>query len=120
MRKSKSILLLLGTSGLFFALVLTHKNSLLGALLGYWTGFLYSQWLYKDTQGSAELDVPAAIRRLRRSFFARLGFVTLVVAVVGRYQKSWLFNLAIGLALGLLVSLFVGIKEFLRAERGEL
>lgn len=118
MTKSKSILLLLGTSGLFFVMVLTHKYSLLGVLLGYWTGFLYSQWIYKDTQSSAELDVPAAIRRLRRSFFARLGFVTLVVAVVGRYQKSWLFNLALGLALGLVVSLFVGVKEFMKSGKG--
>lgn len=120
MTKSKFVFLLLGTSGLLLAMGLTHNNSLLGAVLGYWTGFLYTQWLYKDTQNSAELEVSIAIRRMRRSFFKRLGFVTLVVAVVGRYQESWLLSLALGFALGLVVSLIIGIKEYVVAERGEL
>lgn len=117
MTKSKRIFLLLGTSGLFFAMALTHNNSFLGAILGYWTGFLYTQWLHKNTRSNINLEITMAIRRMRRSFFARLGFVTLVVAVVGRYQESWLFSLAIGIALGLAVSLVLGIRELV--ERGE-
>lgn len=119
MTKSKFVFLLLGTSGLFLAMGLTHNNSFLGAIVGYWTGFLFTLWLYKNTQSSLKLELSMAIRRMRRSFFARLGFVTLVVAVVGRYQKSWLFSLAIGIALGLVVSFIIGIKEYLQAERGE-
>lgn len=117
MTKSKRIFLLLGTSGLFLAMGLTHNNSFLGAILGYWTGFSYTQLLYKNTQSSIKFEISSAIRRMRRSFFARLGFVTLVVAAVGRYQEGWLFSLAMGLALGLVVSLILGIKEIV--ERGE-
>lgn len=120
MTKSKFVFLLLGTSGLFLAMGLTHTNRLLGTIVGYWTGFLYTQWLHKNTQRSVELEVSMAIRRMRRSFFARLGFVTLVVAVVGRYRQSWLLNLALGFALGLVISMIIEIKEFLKVERGEL
>ncbi|HVJ49215.1 hypothetical protein [Desulfitobacterium sp.] len=118
MTKSKFVGLLLGTSGLLFVIGLTHKSSILGAVLGYWIGFWYTQSLYKDTQSSAELEVSLAIRRMRRGFFGRLGFVTLVVAAVGRYQKSWLFSLAIGIALGLVVSLFIELKEFVKSGEG--
>ncbi|AHF08275.1 hypothetical protein [Desulfitobacterium metallireducens] len=120
MTKSKLVYLLLGTSGLFLAMGMTHNEGLLGAIVGYWTSFLYTQWLYKNTQRNVELEISMAIRQMRRSFFARLGFVTLVVAAVGRYQKEWLFSLALGFALGLVVSLIVGIIEYMKAERGEL
>lgn len=120
MTKSKLIFLLLGTSGLFLAMGLTHNNSLLGAILGYWTGFLYTQWLYKKTQSSVKLEISIAIRQMRRDFFTRLGFVTLVVAAIGRYQETWLFSLAMGIALGLVVFLILGIREFVKAERGEI
>lgn len=120
MTKNNSMPLLMGTAMLFLAIAFTHNINLIGAILGYWIGFLYTQWLYRDTLRSVDLEVVAAVQRMRRSFFARLGFITLVVTAVGRYQTTWLFTLAIGLALGLLVSIFVGVKRFVNAERGEL
>lgn len=120
MTRNKTVFLLLGTSGLFFAVVLTHNNSLMGAVLGYWIGFLYTQWLHRDAKSSVKLDISAAVHRLRRSFLTRLGFVTLMVVIVGRYFKSWLFSLALGIALGLIVSFVFGVIEFIKGERGEL
>lgn len=120
MTRNKTMFLLLGTSALFFAVFLARNNSLIGAILGYWIGFLYTQWLHRDAQSSIKLDVSEAVQRLRRSFLKRLGFVTLMVAVVGRYYKSWLFSLALGIALGLIVSLVFGVIEFIKKERGEL
>lgn len=108
----------MGTAMLFFAIAFTHNINLMGAILGYWIGFLNTQWLYKDTLRSVDLEVVAAIQRMRRSFFARLGFITLVVTAVGRFQTTWLFTFAIGLALGLLVALFVGVKEFVHSGKG--
>lgn len=112
MKKNNSIPLLIGTSILLLGIAFTGKTNLLGALLGYWLGFLYTQWLHRDTLRSVDDDVFSAIKRMRRSFFARLGMITLVVAAVGRYRADWLFTLAIGIALGFLVSLFAGVKQF--------
>jgi membrane protein YqaA with SNARE-associated domain len=117
MTKSSYIPLLTGTSVILIGIALTGKNNLAGALIGYWIGFVYTQWLHRDTLRCVDGDVVTAIKRMRRSFFARLGMVTLVVAVVGRFQTDWLFTLALGIALGFVVSLVVGVKQF--AERGE-
>lgn len=117
MKKSNFIPLLLGTSVLLLGVALTGKTDLLGALLGYWLGFVYTQWLHRDTLRSVDEDVFSAIQRMRRSFFARLGMVTLAVVAVGRYRTDWLFTFAIGIALGLVVFLFLGLKQI--ANRGK-
>lgn len=118
MTKSNSIPLLIGTSILLLGVAFTGKTNLLGALLGYWLGFMYTQWLHRDTLRSVDDEVFTAIKRMRRSFFARLGMITLVVAAVGRYQADWLFTLAIGIALGLVVSLFFGAKQIVKGRKG--
>ena len=86
MNKGNIILLWIGTSLILLALAVTGWSSLLGALIGYWVGFIYIGWLYRDTMRSLNLDVIAAVKRMRRSFFARLGMVTLIVAGVARVQ----------------------------------
>jgi hypothetical protein len=118
MTKSNWIALLIGTSALFLGIAWTGKSHLFGALLGYWSGFTYTVWLHRDTLRSVDSEVFTAIKRMRRSFFARLGMITLVVAAVGRLQKDWLFTLAIGIALGLGVSLFLGVKQIANGGKG--
>lgn len=118
MTKTNGISLLVGTSAIFIAIALTGESNLLGAVLGYWIGFLYTNWLHRDTLRSVDNDVFTAIKRMRRSFFARLGMITFVVAAVGRYQSNWLFTLALGIALGLVVSLFVGVKQIANSGKG--
>ena len=118
MKKNNWIPLLIGTSAIFLGIALTGESNLLGAGLGYWIGFVYTKWLHRDTLRSVDNDVFVAIKRMRRSFFARLGMITLVVAAVGRYQTDWLFTLAIGIALGLVVSLFVGVKQITNSGKG--
>ena len=99
-----SILVLLG-------ITLTGQRTWLGALLGYWLGFLNSEWLYRDILISTELDVYSAIRRMRRSFFVRLGIITLVVVGVARFQKVWLPSFTIGIAVGILLSLIIMVRR---------
>lgn len=111
MTKSNFITLLLGTSALLLGVAYTGKANLLGALLGYWLGFAYTEWLHRDTLRSVDEEVFVAIKRMRRSFFARLGMITLVVVAVWRFRADWLFTLALGIALGLVVSLFLGLKQ---------
>jgi len=84
---------------------LTKAWVLLGGVLGYGLGFANALWLYRDTVSSMELDMLAALKKMRRSFFARLGSVLLTVALVGRFRSEWLLFLAIGIALGLIMSL---------------
>jgi len=95
-----------GTALLLLVVALTGRWSLMGGLVGYWWGFLNSAWLYRDSARSVDLDLLAALKNMRRSFFARLGMLTLILIVVARYQEDWLVGLAIGFAAGLLVSLF--------------
>ncbi|CAA7599733.1 ATP synthase I chain [Acididesulfobacillus acetoxydans] len=103
--KSNSVALWVGVSGLFFAIALSDRWDLLGAVVGYLLGFLNSAWLYRDTQRIVEMDLRGALTRMRRSLFARLALVTAVVVGVARLEKSWLPDLALGIAAGLLISL---------------
>ena len=109
---------MLGTSILLIAVAFTAKDDLLGALLGYWIGFMYTQWLYRDTLRSVDDEVAYAIKRMRRSFFARLGMVTLVVTAVARFQTGWLLYLALGIALGLIVSMILYVNQIVRGGKG--
>lgn len=108
-----------GTACILFGLAVTGFQNLLGSLIGYWAGFGYTVWVYHDTQVSSELNIRPAIRRMRRGFFSRLGMVTLVVTAVARFQKSWLLYLAIGIAVGLIVSFITVAIQRINGERGE-
>lgn len=108
-----------GTACILLGLAVTGYQNLLGGLIGYWTGFGYTIWVYRDTLISSELDIRSAISRMRRSFFSRLGVVTLIVAAVGRFQRSWLLSLAFGIAVGLIVSFITVAIQRIHGERGE-
>lgn len=97
---------------------MTDNSNLLGALLGYGLGFMLTLWLHRDTLRSVDDEVVVAIKRMRRSFFARLGMVTLVVVAVGRFQTTWLLPLALGIALGLVVSLVSSMKHISDSGKG--
>ncbi|MEA5021973.1 hypothetical protein DesLBE_3548 [Desulfitobacterium sp. LBE] len=118
MTKNNLILLLVGTSFILMGVAVTGNSNLLGALLGYVLGFLLTFWLHRDTLRSVDDEVVIAIKRMRRSFFARLGMITLVVVAVGRFQAAWLFPLALGIALGLAISLMASIKNILSSGKG--
>jgi membrane protein YqaA with SNARE-associated domain len=118
MTKNNYILLLVGTSFILLGVAVTGNSNLLGALLGYGLGYLLTLWLHRDTLRSVDDEVVIAVKRMRRSFFARLGTVTLVVAAVGRFQEAWLLPLALGLALGLILSLVSSMKHILKNGKG--
>ena len=107
--KNRAVAFWLGTAAILVAIGLTRRVSLIGAFLGYAVGFILTKWLYHDTKLSVQLDTIAAIKKMRRGFFARLGAVTLVVTGVARYQAGWLLGLTVGLAVGVLVSLFLTV-----------
>lgn len=118
MMKNNTIVFFVGVALLLTGVAVTGNDVLLGALIGYLTGFAYTQWFYRDTLQSTELDMRSAVIRMRRSFFARMGFVTLVVVTIARFKTSWLFPLAAGLAAGVILS-FVVIVLQVSVERGD-
>jgi membrane protein YqaA with SNARE-associated domain len=108
-----------GTACILLGFAVTGYQTLLGGLIGYWTGFGYTTWVYHDTLMSSELEISAAISRMRRGLFSRLGVVTLIVAAVGRFQRNWLLGLALGIAVGLIVSFITVAIQRIQGERGE-
>ncbi len=117
--RSNTVPLWVGTATLFIGIAITGRKELLGAVVGYWLGFCNSAWLYRDTRRSVNLEMRQAISRMRRSFFARLGVVTMVVIGMARFQKGWLPDLAFGIAVGLLVSLVFYVRRHMLRERGD-
>ncbi|AGA70831.1 hypothetical protein Desdi_3445 [Desulfitobacterium dichloroeliminans LMG P-21439] len=118
MTKSNFLLLLVGTSFILMGIAVTGNANLFGAILGYGFGFLYTLLLHRDTLRSVDDEVFVAVNRMRRSFFARLGMVTLAVVAVGRFQPDWLFPLALGIPLGLVVSLITSLKQITKYGKG--
>ena len=119
MIRSSFIALLSGTACILLAIALTGRLPFLGGLVGYWAGFGYTLWIYRETHRSSELDINSALIRMRRSLMARLGMITLVVVIVARFHSNWLFSLALGIATGVIVSFITVAIHKLHGERGD-
>lgn len=99
------------TAALFVIVATSGRQDFLGAILGYWLGFLNTAWLRRETLRSVDLDIYQSVARMRRNFFARLGVITIFVVAVGRWERAWLPDLAFGIAGGLLVSMIFYIRR---------
>ena len=119
MIKSRFIALWSGTTCILLGIALTGHQTLLGSLAGYWVGFIYTEWIRRETLRSSDLDVNSALKRMRRNLVSRLGMVTLVVVVVARFRVSWLLSLAVGIAIGVIVSFITVAIHKIHGERGD-
>lgn len=119
MIKSSIIALWSGTACILLGIAISGRQSYLGSLVGYWVGFGYIIWIHRETQRSSELEIRSALKRMRRGLVARLGMVTLVVVTVARFQTSWLFSLAIGIAAGVIISFIIVAINKIHGERGD-
>jgi len=119
MMRSSFVALLSGTACILLGIALTGRQVLLGSLLGYWVGFGYTMWIYREAMLSSELDIRSAIKRMRRSLVARLGMVTLVIVAVARFQASWLLYLALGIVTGVIISFIIVAIQKNYGERGD-
>lgn len=118
MIKRSFIALWSGTACILLGTAITNHPAFLGSLLGYWVGFGYTLWFHRETLRSSELDIRSAIKRMRLNFLMRLGAITLVVVAVARFQRSWLSSLAIGIAVGVIVSFIIVAIHQITNERG--
>jgi len=119
MIRSSFIALWVGTACILLGIALTGQRTFLGSLVGYLVGFAYTEWIRRETLRSSELDVNSALKRMRRNLVSRLGMVTLVVVAVARFQTSWLLSLAIGIAIGVIVSFITVAIHNIHGERGD-
>ncbi len=109
----------IGTVCIFLGIVISGQHSYYGGLLGFWVGYGYVIWVQLTSKRSSGLDIHAAIKKMRRSIMARLGVVVLVVVAVARFQPSWLFSLALGIAAGVVLSFIIVAIIMINAERGD-
>lgn len=119
MIRSSFIALLGGTACILLGIALTGQQVFLGSLLGYWVGFGYTLWFYREVLLSTELDIQSAIKRMRRNLLSRLGMVTLIIVAVARFQSSWLFSLALGIVTGVIISFIIVAIQKNYGERGD-
>ncbi len=119
MIKSSIIALFSGTAYILVGIAISGQQSYLGSLVGYWVGFGYTIWIYRETRRSSELEIRSALKRMRRGLWSRLGMVTLVVVAVARFQESWLFSLAIGIVAGVIISFIIMAINKINGERGD-
>ncbi len=119
MIKSSIIAFWIGTACILLGIAITGQQSYLGSLAGYWVGFGYTIWIYRESHRSSELEIRSALKRMRRGLVARLGMVTLVIAAVARFQTSWLFSLALGIVTGVVISFIIVAISKIHGERGD-
>lgn len=106
-----SIIILIG---IFF----TKDSKYFGILLGFITGLVNIQWLFRDSKKVINQAKSAALRIYFRSLFSRLGMITLIVAAVIRFQSDWLLQLVLGIALGIIIPLIISIRQQYLNGRG--
>ena len=117
---NRSVVVLGGliSSAVFIAIFFTNNYALLAFLIGFITGLINIQWLFREADRAMDEELAAAIKRYKKSLFARLGMVTLVVAIVGKIKIEWLFLLTLGIAVGVIIPLILAIREQLMRGRG--
>ncbi|NLI91035.1 MAG: ATP synthase subunit I [Peptococcaceae bacterium] len=117
---SRSVIILLGSfsAAIFIGISLTNQYTLLGILIGFTAGLVNIQWLFRDAKKALDQELYVALKIYYKSLFSRLGMITLVVATIGRFRPEWLFYLALGIAVGVIIPLILAIRQQLMRGRG--
>ena len=120
MIRSSFVVLMAGSACiLIFGAGLLGSQAFYGALIGYWMGFGFTVWVYKETMQIADLEMAPVLRRMRRGWLGRLGAVTLAVVVIARFQADWLMYFAFGIAVGVILSIITAAIHTYRREGGD-
>jgi len=107
------------TVGICLGIFFTKNYNLFGLLIGFLVAILNNQWLFRDARKAQDdPNVQAALVRYKKSLFSRLGMITMVVVVIGKYKNEWLLFLALGIAVGVIISLALATRQQLKNGRG--
>jgi hypothetical protein len=117
MRSEKAVFLG-GIVCILLAITITGNKTWFGALLGYGLSFINSEFLYRDTDRSVQLNIAEALKRMRRGFFLRLSALSLVVVGIAHFQRAWLPSLVAGIAVGIPVSLIFILRRHILNGKG--
>lgn len=118
---SKRVLTILGgysASAILLVVYITNNYQFLGVLIGFITGLINIQWLFRDASKVIDKDIRGALRTYYLSLFSRLGMITMVVAAVVKYRPEWLPYYAGGIAAGILIPLIIALIQQRTHERG--
>jgi dipeptide/tripeptide permease len=118
MVRSNLIALWAGTACILLGIVVTGHLAFFGCLIGYWLGFANDLWLYHEAKRSSELDRRSAVKRMRGNYITRMSIITIFFAVVARFQASWLIYLAVGIAVGVIISFVLMAIHQISCRRG--
>lgn len=117
--RSSFIMLMAGSALILIGVNFLGNQALYGALIGYWVGFVYTEWIYRETVRSSRMELKQALRRVRWGTLGRFGAVTIIVIAVARFHKDWLFFMAVGIAIGMILSIITVAIHMIRNEGGD-
>ncbi len=95
----------------------TENYDLIGLLIGFQTGIINVEWSFKDARKAMGRDQRAAVKTYYKSLFFRLVMITSVFAVVAKFQPKWLFYIAIGMIVGIVIPI-IFLRQQLRYRKG--
>ena len=119
MTKSSIIVLIAGSGCLIAGAIWSGNQAFFGALIGYLVGFIYIVEIRREAAMSAGLETRKALWKMLRGFLVRLVIVTIIVWVVARFQVGWLLYLAIGMAVGVVLSISTISIHMIQSKGGE-
>jgi hypothetical protein len=90
-----------------------------GFFAGYTAGIGNHLLWARDARRVGEMSLERAVIEYIKGLFTRLALITIVVAFVWRVAPGWVFALAGGIALGVVIPLVLVVRRELTKKGGE-
>lgn len=102
---------------ILMGIFVTKNYSLIGLLIGFQTGIINVKWLFRDARKAMDKDQRAALKTYYKSLMFRLILITLVFAIVAKLQPEWLYYVAIGMTVGIVIPIIIVRHQLRKNER---
>lgn len=97
----------------------TEYFPLIGLLIGYYTGIINVKWLLRDARKAVDKDQKAALKTYYKSLLFRLVLIIVVFAIVAKFQPQWLYCVAVGMVIGIVIPIAVARQQLRKTKGGE-
>ncbi|MDR3288797.1 MAG: hypothetical protein LBT22_05155 [Peptococcaceae bacterium] len=114
MKITGRVVLWTGTSVALIVTAVSNCMPLLGAVAGLWLGYMNIERLYKEVRSISGLDLRAALKKMQRKFFIRLGIVTLIAVMIAKWQPDMFLGLIVVFIISLMVFLLMKAQQAIR------